>query len=502
MGARNAVLLENAKSLITEFCAGWQNEIGSVDFSDLSKVPIVQTATYGKDLPTQAYVDLKAFRIDLYLGDVLTERRQYSSLNMLIEHELKSLDFTDLTYFPGEQIKDAQQRMDRPTAKERVARNELPAACFSTIPSTGELVVLRRGVKGYFRCEDNTEGRAKNQQIADFHNRLDDVNPAQLMAMEIGSLSGFDVPGANPQTYLDQAKCLKTYQVNAVIKDTVMSTQYPTRGKLFCYSVAGREMYYLEPQTVPDGLMGVRNDVIIHADMVDGRPLVPVKAPVWTQDKGCSLELANGCYTHGKEICENYRVLAKARVGPVEYAFGELPTHPGFFVTWERTPGNDGNGAPSYYSGKFFDSRQNALQNFTRRASEKFQLLAEERKPSIRAQLAAAQQTRETEQVQRLIDMLDKNMEAYRLEWSKASPEYLVADAGFICAVKQAYQYLTDTHRFTPEEVDTLLKMKKPLHEVAVKWRERMDDLSDFPFALDDAIKEKQEAYRRETEVR
>lgn len=124
------------------------------------------------------------------------------------------------------------------------------------------------------------------------------------------------------------------------------------------------------------------------------------------------------------------------------------------------------------------------------------------RKPSIRAQLSEVQQTREMEQVQRLIDTLDKNMEAYRLEWSKASPDYLVADARFICAVKQAYEYLTDTHRFTPEEVDILLKMNNPLHTVAVKWQERMDDLSDFPFSLDAAIKEKQEANRHEMEVR
>ena len=89
-------------------------------------------------------------------------------------------------------------------------------------------------------------------------------------------------------------------------------------------------------------------------------------------------------------------------------------------------------------------------------------------KPSIRTQLAEAQQNREKEQVQRLIDVLDKSMEAYKTEWSKASDDYLIADAHFICAVKDAYKYLTETHRLTPEEVDWMLRMKNPLHAVAV----------------------------------
>ena len=123
-------------------------------------------------------------------------------------------------------------------------------------------------------------------------------------------------------------------------------------------------------------------------------------------------------------------------------------------------------------------------------------------KPSIRTQLAEAQQNREKEQVQRLIDVLDKSMEAYKTEWSKASDDYLIADAHFICAVKDAYKYLTETHRFTPEEVDWMLRMKNPLHAVAVKWRERQSDLSDLPFALGDAIKDKRAEYKHEMEAR
>ena len=383
----HAELMERAKDLITEFCANEYGDDKPIDFSDLAKIPIAHTTVNDNDLPVQAYVNLEGFCIDLYLGDVLAARRQYSSLGLLVEHELENLDFSDLTYFPEEQIADVERRLNANAAKERVARNELPASCFSTLPGTGELVVLKRGIKGYFKCEEGYDDKAMNQVIADFHNRIDGISPAQLLAMEIGSLSGFDVPGANPQMYLNSAKYLCSFEITGSIKDTVMSITYPVKGKLLQYSVAGREVYYLEPQTVPNGLMGVRNDIIINTDMVSGRPLVPVKTPVWSPNGVCNLELEDGSYTHGMEICEDYRVLAKTRVGNAEYVFGEMPTHEGFFVTWERTPANDGNGAPRYYCGNYHGSRTDALKDFSQRASAKYKALLG-RKPSIRAQLA------------------------------------------------------------------------------------------------------------------
>ncbi len=386
---KSAEALVRAKELITEFCANEYGDDTPIDFTDPTKIPIAHTTANDNDLPVQAYVNLEAFCIDRYLGDLLAERRQYSSLELLIEHELESLDFTDLTYFPEKQVENAERKLNASTTHEQVARNELPASCFSTLPGTGELVVLKRGIKGYFRCEESAGDKEMNQVIADFHNKIDGISPAQRLAMEIGSLSGFDVPGADPQMYLNSAKFLCSLEISGAIKDTVMSTQYPIQGNLLKYSVAGREVYYLEPQTVPSGLMGVRNDIIINADMVSGRPLVPVKKPVWSPHGVCNLELEDGSYTRGMEICEDYRVLAKTRVGSAEYVFGEMPTHDGFFVTWERTPENDGNGVPRYYWGNYFGTRRNALQDFSHRASDKFRALME-RKPSIRAQLAAA----------------------------------------------------------------------------------------------------------------
>ena len=85
-----------------------------------------------------------------------------------------------------------------------------------------------------------------------------------------------------------------------------------------------------------------------------------------------------------------FEIIAKVQVGPVEYALGEQGGNVLSFVTWERTPANDGSGPPNYYWGHYFYNRENAIQDLCTRASEKYEMLAEYRKPSIRGRLAAA----------------------------------------------------------------------------------------------------------------
>ena len=46
--------------------------------------------------------------------------------------------------------------------RKQMRRNELPDTCLSTLPSTGQLVVLKHGVRGYYRSEWDTGNRAEN----------------------------------------------------------------------------------------------------------------------------------------------------------------------------------------------------------------------------------------------------------------------------------------------------------------------------------------------------
>ena len=77
----------------------------------------------------------------------------------------------------------------------------LPELCFSVLPSTGELICIKRGESGYYRSDWNTDDKEENIELADYNNERLGVTPEQRQAMEVGSMAGWDVPGADPVNY-------------------------------------------------------------------------------------------------------------------------------------------------------------------------------------------------------------------------------------------------------------------------------------------------------------
>lgn len=106
--------LEIAKEFINDFCVA---EYGSpADFSDLEKVGIVYTTVTDEEIPIQVNADLVHYRIERYLDGQFLERRQYESLDELIQNELAELDFDDLISVSDEELESIgatlEQRSD------------------------------------------------------------------------------------------------------------------------------------------------------------------------------------------------------------------------------------------------------------------------------------------------------------------------------------------------------------------------------------------------------
>ena len=119
--------LEIAKEFINDFC---EAEYGSpADFSDLEKVGIAYTTVTDEEIPIQVNVDLVHYRIERYLDGQFLERRQYESLDELIQNELAELDFDYLISVSDEELEsigaDWEQEESFPPPPKRPRRESI-----------------------------------------------------------------------------------------------------------------------------------------------------------------------------------------------------------------------------------------------------------------------------------------------------------------------------------------------------------------------------------------
>ena len=254
---------------------------------------------------------------------------------------------------------------------EPMRRNDLPETCFSILPSSGQLIIIRCGERGYYPSEWDTGKREENREIASSHNARRGITDIQEAAMLAGSIFGWNTPGANPQWYLDNAKYINSNIVQGHIKDPIMSVYYPINSFLLRYEIMGKQHFYLPMDKLPQELMGQRSQFIMLPDLVCGLPVMPVKV-TFAKNGSCTMELEHGSYVVGKIINADYQITAHVRVANAEFAIGECDKAPDPFVTWVRNCKNDGDGPPNYFWGHYRSYRAAAVEDFCERANDEY----------------------------------------------------------------------------------------------------------------------------------
>ena len=82
-------------------------------------------------------------------------------------------------------------------------RSSLPEKCFSTLESTGEMIVITKGEKGYTPTGIFPQDASPKEGVAAL-NASNGVTRAQEEAMVAGSMFGWETPAADPKNYDEQ----------------------------------------------------------------------------------------------------------------------------------------------------------------------------------------------------------------------------------------------------------------------------------------------------------
>lgn len=101
------------------------------------------------------------------------------------------------------------ERMEQCGATFIPLRSDLPEVCYSILPSTGDVIIIKHGESGYYRSEYSTEDKAFNREFANDRNANLGVSKAQVEAMLAGSMYGWDVSAADPKSYDENGTLLR-----------------------------------------------------------------------------------------------------------------------------------------------------------------------------------------------------------------------------------------------------------------------------------------------------
>lgn len=78
---------------------------------------------------------------------------------------------------------------------------DLPEQCYAILPSSGEIIIIKNGEKGYFKTDIPAATKKEAKEIVDEYNKILGISKAQEKAMMAGSMFGWATPAANPANY-------------------------------------------------------------------------------------------------------------------------------------------------------------------------------------------------------------------------------------------------------------------------------------------------------------
>ncbi len=80
-------------------------------------------------------------------------------------------------------------------------RASLPERCYSILAESGEPIILVKGESGYYRSDVRCISKEDAREFVSKLNSELGVSRAQEHAMQVGSMFGWDAPGADPAIY-------------------------------------------------------------------------------------------------------------------------------------------------------------------------------------------------------------------------------------------------------------------------------------------------------------
>lgn len=92
----------------------------------------------------------------------------------------------------------------------------LPDLCYSTLSSSGELIMIERGKKGYAQCGFSTPNPEQNKMTSDRLNSRAGITRQQEAAMVGGSMFGWNTLAAKTASYNVRGNPIKPLKTRAV----------------------------------------------------------------------------------------------------------------------------------------------------------------------------------------------------------------------------------------------------------------------------------------------